>query len=297
MSRLLTVDIFPHITMMQEMLDIVDRIGYQAMFDEKDICEAIDFAEENGFPVVEVNLNCPHFSPESVDRVGRLRVRQYSESKRVRLILHAPEGLSMMNVQAAVRKASVEIIKQLMDFGNQIGADRMTYHLGSSVPMVVCGERRQLHTLYTREYGGALMKSLEEIGEYSENRLLPCVENTSGFRYDFAAEVLAEFLRNGFYLTWDIGHTNYLKGRGRQEEIDYFLKHRDRIRVVHIHDNYGSRDEHNVVGDGTVDFTHCLSLLDSPLTELIFEVRPRENALLCRENLRRMIVEDSRRVT
>ncbi len=271
------------------MLQIVDRIGYQALFDEKCLLDAIDFAEANNFPVVEANLNSPRFFPENLDKVERVKMKQYSEKKGVRLILHAPEGIGMMNLQSAVREACVERTRELIDFGCQIGADRMTCHLGSSVPIVLCGERTQLHTVYGSEYREALTKSLHRIVEYSKNRLFLCVENTSGFRYHFVQELLPDFLKDGLYLTWDLGHTNYLKGEARQREIDFFREHLDRVRVTHIHDNYGSRDEHNVVGEGSVDFAYYLSLLDSPQIELIFEVRPRKHALVCRENLRKIL--------
>lgn len=273
------------------MLSIVDRIGYQALFDEENFFDAIDFAKENDFPVVEVNLNSPHFLPEKLDRVERLKVKHYSEEKGVRLILHAPEGMGIINLQTKVREVCTERIKELIDFANQIGADRITCHLGSSVPIVSCGERVLLHTVYKTEYREALIKSLNELSQYSKDKTLLCIENTSGFRYDFVQELLPEFLQNGIYLTWDIGHTNYLKGELHEREFDFFLNHLDRVRVAHIHDNYGSRDEHNVVGEGTVDFVRFLSLLNSSSTELIFEVRPRKEALKCRENLRRILAK------
>lgn len=271
------------------MLHIPDRIGYQAAFDEENLFSVIDFAHTHRFPVVEVNLNSPVFFPERLTRVERLRVKRYSEEKGVRVILHAPEGTGIMNLQNVVREACVERIKELMDFGKQIGADRMTCHLGSSVPLMCCGKKTLLHTVYETEYREALTESLFQIVEYSRDKLFFCVENTSGFRYQFVHEILPGFLKDGLWLTWDIGHTNYLKGEARHKELDFFLKYLDRVRVAHIHDNYGSRDEHNVVGDGSVDFVHYLSILDLPHVELIFEVRPRKYASVCRENLRSIL--------
>lgn len=268
---------------------IVKRIGYQVLFDEENFFDAIDFAQANKFPVVEINLNSPDFLPEKLDRVERLKVRRHSEKKKVKLILHAPEGIGIMNLQTTVREACEERIKELIDFGYQLGVDRITYHLGSSVPLVACGERIHLHTVYESEYREALRESLNEILEHSKNRLFFCVENTSGFRYDFVQQVLPDFLRDELYLTWDIGHTNYLKDEIREREIDFFRKHLDRVKVAHIHDNYGSRDEHNLIGDGSVDFLYYLSLLGSPDVDLIFEVRPRRNALISRENLRKIL--------
>ena len=276
------------------MLHIVDRVGYQALFDETNLFDTIDFAERNDFPVVEANMNSPYFLPEKLDRGGRLRLRRRLEGSGVRLILHAPEGMGIINVQTAVREGCIERMKELVDFAEQVGAARITFHVGSSVPIVSCGERVLLHTIYGDEYRHAFVTGLSRIMEYSRNRVAICIENTTGFRYDFVQESLPEFLKDGVCLTWDIGHANYLKNTHPETDIDFFLAHLDRVKVVHLHDNHGSRDEHNIVGDGTVDFAYFLSFVDSPGIDLIFEVRPREKTLICRENLRRILAREKK---
>ncbi len=265
------------------------RIGYQALLSAANCAEAIEFAYENDYPVVELNLNSPRFLPERYDRVARHEIRELAAARGVRVILHAPEAMGILNIQVKVRQACVERTKELMDFASQIGADRMTFHLGSSVPMLVRGELTRMHTVYASEYRDALEDGLVQLIDYSRGRVFLCLENASGFRYDMVQQVLPSLLKDGLHLTWDLGHTNYLEEERRNEEVEFFTRHMDRVKVAHIHDNHGSHDEHNLVGDGSVDFRYYLSLLDSSEAELIFEVRPRESAAVCRQRLLKLL--------
>lgn len=275
--------------MIGSMRDLVRKIGYQALFTAKSCAEAVEFAAENGYPVVEINLNSPDFFPEKYDRVARHRIRELACARDVKIILHAPEAMGILNLQRRVREACVARTKELVDFACQIGADRMTFHLGSSVPMLIRGEMTLLHSAYPSEYRDALDDGLRALIDYSREKVFLCLENSSGFRYGFVQEALPSYLDEGLCLTWDLGHTNYLEEEARKEETDFYIRHMNRVKVAHIHDNHGSRDEHNIIGDGSVDFRYYLSLLDSPDVALIFEVRPRENAALCRERLERLL--------
>ena len=50
-------------------------------------------------------------------------------------------------------------------------------------------------------------------------------------------------------MTLDVGHAN------THDEVGEFLTRLgSRIIHMHIHDNYGSRDEHNQIGRGTTDW-------------------------------------------
>jgi sugar phosphate isomerase/epimerase len=80
-------------------------------------------------------------------------------------------------------------------------------------------------------------------------------------------------------LTWDIGHTNILKGTNKKEEEDFFIRFLDRIKNCHIHDNNGEWDEHNIIGKGNIDFKKYFSILNNTNSYFILEVRPKERAI------------------
>nr|WP_307897682.1 hypothetical protein [Clostridium botulinum] len=47
------------------------KIGYAASAGEKEIYDTIDYAYENGFSAVELNINMPIFFPEKFDKNER----------------------------------------------------------------------------------------------------------------------------------------------------------------------------------------------------------------------------------
>jgi sugar phosphate isomerase/epimerase len=56
-------------------------------------------------------------------------------------------------------------------------------------------------------------------------------------------------------ICFDIGHANVVG------DIDNFLENIKRFLNVHIHDNNGHRDEHLVLGEGSIDIPNFVDLL------------------------------------
>ena len=61
--------------------------------------------------------------------------------------------------------------------------------------------------------------------------------------------------RDNLGVTFDAGHAHTMRNTAE------FLKSKDRISHVHIHDNRGVKDEHLALGDGTVDWDLVLGKL------------------------------------
>lgn len=258
------------------------KIGYQALFEERNIIEVIDFAKSNNFSLVEINLNSPYFFPENYGKEKRNLFKE--RSKDLRIILHAPEGLGIVNLQKSVREACVKRLAEIIDFGYDIGAKSLTFHIGMSVPIAVSGKKVRFIEIYEEIHRELIDETLRWLTNYADSKIALCVENTGDFKQNLAKQILTKFLaNNSLYLTWDIGHTNILNREDKRVEEDFFTKYVDKIRVCHMHDNHGKTDEHNIIGDGNVDFIHYVNLLKDYDVDFIFEVRPRDNAIVCRE--------------
>lgn len=265
---------------------IRSRTGYQALFQERDLFEAVDFAFANGFRAVEVNLTSPSFYPKRYSTKERHRVKEYSEEKEMPLLIHAPEGLNFLNPQELVREASLKRMEELIRFCHEIGTKRLTFHLGYCEPLSVGGRLVRLYELYPELYRKIAEEVLTRLTDISKDKVALCLENCGGFRYGVVKKVLRRLLPSGaLWLTWDIGHTNRLKGEDREEEEDFFSEFLDRIGNCHLHDNSGKWDEHNIIGKGNIDFSKYLDILVDADTYFILEVRPRERALLCLKEL------------
>jgi sugar phosphate isomerase/epimerase len=48
-----------------------------------------------------------------------------------------------------------------------------------------------------------------------------------------------------------------------------------------MHDNNGEWDQHNIIGEGNIDFKPYFELLADSDNYYIFEVRPKESAMEC----------------
>jgi sugar phosphate isomerase/epimerase len=261
------------------------RLGYQALFDAEDIDDALVYAKDNGFGAVELNLNGLNFLPENYLGEDRRRVRKMAEKMGVQMLLHAPEGLNLLNVQDGVRMAVVERLKEVVDYARDLSAACVTFHLGFSSAISVEGKMLPLYKAYPELYKEVVTSALLELSEYAKGKTNLCLENTEITTSRLVREILVGLLgQGGLCLTWDIGHSHQYNMRVRQWEEEFFLYYKNKIKNTHIHDNNGKWDEHNVLGKGTLDLGHYLPILLDLNSYMVFEVRPRERAL---ESLRK----------
>ena len=56
---------------------------------------------------------------------------------------------------------------------------------------------------------------------------------------------------------WDVGHANF----GKHPQYESMTLLGKRIRVLHLHDNYGTRDDHSMPYFGTIDWEEIMRAL------------------------------------
>ncbi|NLM03405.1 MAG: sugar phosphate isomerase/epimerase [Clostridiales bacterium] len=264
--------------------DIFNRLGYAATLGEKNIFTVIDFAKERGYRAIEINLNVPAFFPEKYNLEDRQKIREKIEEEGIILSFHAPEDIPLYHLHENVRKAGLERFKECIDFAKDIGGKKITIHPGESVCFTQTDKKIYLIDVYAKEYKKIFRESLIELRDHAKDEVEVCIENVGNFN-QLIKDVLEELIpQGGLYLTWDIGHSY-----GKQEDIDFFKKNREYIRNCHIHDHNGKQD-HQVIGDGNIDFIEYFQILKDMDTSFIIEVRPIEKALLSREKLRKLLL-------
>lgn len=169
------------------------------------------------------------------------------------------------------RKAGVELIKNRVDLAACIGAEEIVLHL--YVPhFTLRGKPEAEEHFYHQVY-----QSFDELQPYCiQKGVCICVENLFDMpeRYELDqldrlfARYPAEFV--GFCL--DTGHANMVWG---SKMTDIIHRYKDRLRAIHIHDNSGSADFHQIPGDGNIDWQKVMAAVarteyELPLTlELI----------------------------
>lgn len=265
------------------------RIGLQILFDFADITEAIAFAKEQEFKTLELNLNNIRFHQQLAKQNERRRVRQSAESYKINLLLHSPEGISFFIPDDQMITCALNSFKRIIDWASEIRAQRITFHLGSDLFFGVTGKKVATYEIYPDYFKQQITKVLTEIKNYAKDEIYVCAENVGGFRYSFVSEILHKLLGGKLALTMDIGHINRLSGEARTNEIKFFQEHKNFIKNCHIHDNNSEWDEHNVIGEGKIDFIPYLKMLADTDSYLIFEVRPKESAVECKRRFDNLI--------
>jgi sugar phosphate isomerase/epimerase len=268
-------------------MKVLKKLGFQALFDFEDAFHAVEFAIERGFKCVELNQTNPDFFPENYSQVQRKRLKDYLFP----ILIHAPEGLSLFNLNKKALDGAIERVCEIIDFAHEIGAKGITMHLGSTFTISTGGKMEWIHHILAQRYADSLDQSLKRIIEYADHRVDICIENTSGFRYEISYSILADLLsKTELCMTWDIGHTHELKGSEKAREEGFFIGFLNKVKEVHVHDNHGEWDEHNVPGTGTLDFKHYFEILTSADPYYIIEVRPADRAIKSLEALKAIIL-------
>ncbi|WP_243108572.1 sugar phosphate isomerase/epimerase family protein [Clostridium rectalis] len=254
---------------------MIKKIGYAASIGENNIYETIDFAKKNGMNAVELNLNVPIYFPENFTKLQREDIKNYAYKNGINITMHAPEDISLLQLHDTLRNAGIKRLKEVIDFGIEIGATRMTMHIGSAVCFTLVTRKSYMDEFYYNNYYSILKNTLKDLVNYAQDKIMICVENSGRFPKKLVQEILNDLIKEeNLYLTWDIGHS-YLN---KYNEVEFFIKNIDRIKTCHIHDNNGVSD-HQIPGTGNIDFKKYFNLLANKDIIYIIEVRPRENAV------------------
>jgi sugar phosphate isomerase/epimerase len=159
------------------------------------------------------------------------------------------------------RKAGVELIKNRVDLAACIGATEIVLHL--YVPhMTIHKESEELETFYSHVYD-----SFDELQPYCiEKGVRICLENLfdmpAAFMTDQLDRLFAKYPSEFLGFCYDTGHANMV---WRSEATNVIQRYKDRLFALHIHDNSGICDFHQIPGLGTIDWDAIMDVVaESP---------------------------------
>ena len=270
---------------------ILDKVTYHAVYDPS-IMEALRYAKGEGFAGVQVAVEAPHLSFEDLSGAECDEIAGFCAGEGMRVSLHGPDcACSLFEVNRHVREGIFNYVRALFDFGERIGSDLITLHLGTMVTFGTDSVPRQtLPDSDVALYQRALRENLTRLVELADGRFFLCVENVG---LDARAlEALQACLDTGaLSLCWDLAKTTSGSGRLNEALEGYYWRNVSSVRQVHLHDvRDGESHSHCVIETGRVDFTHFLGrLAKANVVEYCIEVRPREKAVESFANLRRLL--------
>lgn len=196
------------------------------------------------------------------------------DSYDVDVYLHSPTiDLNPASMNPGIRAETLFQLNETTDLAVKIGAKGVTTHPG----MIHRLEKR------VRDLGmNYSVKTLKKAAQYAEGRGIKFSIENMPYRYAYFCNSSKEhqfFVEScGCHATVDIGHAN------TTGDPASFFKIKD-ILYYHLSDNDGKRDQHLVLGEGTLD----LEILNG-IDNVIIELNDYQNVLKSRYLLLSMIV-------
>lgn len=219
---------------------------------------------------------------EGEDRLdlARDKIRRAMEATDMRFQVHAPlSDVNIGSVHEPMRLAAVAQIAETISISRELDIKLVTVHPGFVQGIAFLDRSKALER--TKE-------SLREIAAYSrEHSVDVAVENMPAninATCTKASELLEAVEDTGLRLCFDMGHAN------TSGEIDAMLGLVDRFGNVHLHNNEGQWDQHNIVDDGTADLDKVVSVLKARYKgNIIIESTDLETGLRSKDILERIL--------
>ena len=268
---------------------IIDRVSYNAVYDASAV-EAIDYASKNGFGGIQLAVELPHLSFESLSAEQIAEAASLGEANGVHIAIRAPgESVSLFQHSHFLREGILGYYRALFDFAALVKACVVTLHIGT-MPTFRTDTRREMTVRDedTAVYRGVVTKSLNSLLDMASGRFTLCVESYA--LDEFSLFLLKPYLdSHRLALSWDIARTWQRPALER-----FFFSNIQRVRQVILHDvrvdDSGNATGHRVIGTGEIDFSQYLGRLsEADVLDYCIDVRPREKARESLDGLKRVL--------
>jgi sugar phosphate isomerase/epimerase len=252
------------------------RLGVQPSIEHRPR-RAFEFAKEHGFSHIELLMDHPLYS---IENLSYAEVLELKECYDLDVLLHAPAtSTNFISISNVMRKSSYEELKRVLRFAERCDAKLVTFHIGWNPGFITADGFVFPSELYSEHNYRVLTVEMYDFLKRTNCDILS-LENTIPLDENLVRAV--EFLleNTDLSLTFDVGHY-FCKGGH-----DVFLKHFDRVKNVHLHDNNLKEDQHLALGDGKIDLSVIPKDYDRYLT---IEVRSERAILKSRDYIMRWL--------
>ena len=169
--------------------------------------------------------------------------------------VHAPTAdINIASENERLRKAAIQVIGDLAEVCDRIGAVRLVIHPGHVWEEERRGAAQQ-----------ALDRSLDDLAAMQQEvNVRFAVENMGTWEVCFFREpdFLGRLADTGLGFALDVGHAH------ANGNLETFLELGGAIHV-HLHDNCGNRDDHLACGEGNIDFRRVLAAIPAGATKVV----------------------------
>jgi sugar phosphate isomerase/epimerase len=223
-----------------------------ALIEMPGLHDLVDLCQELELSFVELNMNMPDNCPEALDP---FEVWDAGREAGIEFTLHSPDELDLGSLHPTVREGHLGRMREALGWSSQAGIKVLNMHVSPGIYFTLPDRRVWIYDRYVDEFTSNLWKAYKEmipLGVASGVDI--CTENVNNFDLPFVAQAIDELCcLDSFHLTWDVGHD----ARSGFKEREVLLRHRERVRHMHLHD-YNGKSDHQVPGTGMVDIQGML---------------------------------------
>jgi sugar phosphate isomerase/epimerase len=188
------------------------------------------------------------------------------------LDLHASEGkkVNWISEDESLRAAGIELVKNRIYMANKLSCEAIVLHF----------KREPKNESVKQKYWDILHKSLNELKPYAqEHNIKIALENYKQEHSHEIEKLFLEYDSDFLGFCYDSGHGNIGDGLATLEKL------KDRLIVIHLHDNDGETDQHKLIFSGTLDWDELAKILaESSYKKCInIEVEMKNSGILDKE--------------
>ncbi|BBA71792.1 sugar phosphate isomerase/epimerase family protein [Geobacter sulfurreducens] len=195
-----------------------------------------------------------HFSGEALDSLvpeKLIAVADTLNATGLRSTIHAPfVDLNPGSAERLIREATRHRLNQVIDAAAILRPDVIVFHPGYDRWRY--GENQDIWLAHSIETWRRVLERTESIG------CTVAVENIFEEEPSTLRALLEEIDHPRFRHCFDVGHWNLFHTVGMEEWFDAMGRF---VAEAHIHDNFGTRDDHLPLGEGAIDFDLFFSLM------------------------------------
>lgn len=183
--------------------------------------------------------------PENMENAGVLRAKEEQFSGIDYVSLHAPYyELAPCAIDPMIRDVAMHRFSQAIETCQKLGIRRMIVHSGYAPQMYFPQWFVPKSIEFWKEFAQKLPEGFELL-----------LENVLDVKAEYLRDVCDGVSDERVRICLDVGHANAYSPVPVEEWIETFA---NRIAHVHLHNNYGERDEHNVLNNGSMNMDSVL---------------------------------------
>lgn len=252
------------------------KIGVATFVDvEGNLFDLLETVRNHGINAVELRCEWPLFDPEEIifKKNYIKKLKELLQTMELTPLLHASYiDVNLASTSDLLRTAAVKRIVNCVKVAYLLDAKYVTLHMGYLHEDYLPKRMNTIRKLAKK----SLISILNVARDY---QVKICIENKEKKRKRHLMTDPYEIMNfidslNNYheilFVTFDVGHANTW-GCDLKTFFDVI---REKIRVIHLHDNHGTADEHLALGEGSIDFDNLLPYIVSKCNNvpLILEI-------------------------